>query len=205
MSSVDKPNEPRVGTYGLVDIPPYGEQGVPVRWTPFTTGDVASGALQSVTGSPKTVNPALGRLTPRPVTLQAMFNNSNAQGNNPATTYTFMSFPQVTPGKIWMVLRIGVTAPDPFTTLAGVTVLAFRSSTIPQDSNTEPPTFGDLIAVLGAVPNTSYPAWKSVFARGNERIALALKGLANSQGIQASMDIIEYDLYTYLCALTDGS
>jgi hypothetical protein len=196
---VDKPNDPVVGTYGVVELPPNGIAGSPVRAIPHSASELAKSAHASLTGSGVS-RPALGNSTPRPVTVLGSY-----QAPAAAFTYSFLSFPQCTPGKIWMVLRIGVTAPDPFTTLAGVTVLAFRSSTIPQDSNTEPPTFGDLIAVLGAVPNTSYPAWKSVFARGNERIALALKGLANSQGIQASMDIIEYDLYTYLFALTDGS
>jgi hypothetical protein len=138
----------------------------------------------------------------RATTVQATFNNSLAQGNNPATTYTFMSFPQVTPNKIWAVLRIGVTAPDPFTVLAGVSVLAFRSSTVPQDSNAEPPTFGDLIGVLGQVPNTLYPVSpRTITARGNERVVLAFKGLANAQQIQASMDVIEHDLQAYLQSL----
>src|ERR1700676_5103651 len=43
-----------------------------------------------------------------------------------ALTYCFLTFPQVTPNKVWEIIRIGVTAPDPFTTLTGVSVLAFR-------------------------------------------------------------------------------
>ena len=127
--------------------------------------------------------------TPRTVTVPGSYQSAAA-----ALTYGFLVFPQVPPKKIWMVMRVGVTAPDPFTTLAGVTVLAFRSSNMPQDSNTEPVTFGDLVGVLGSVPNTLYPAYKSTFLRGNERLNLAFKSLANLQQIQASMDVIEYDL-----------
>jgi hypothetical protein len=135
--------------------------------------------------------------TSRPVTL-----NGSYQAAAAAATYCFLVFPQVTPNKIWEIGRIGVTAPDPFTTLAGVTVLAFRSSTIPQDTSTEPPTFGDLLAVLGSVPNTSYPGgMRAPVARGNERVVLAFKGLANAQQIQASMDITEHDLQAYLLTL----
>lgn len=141
--------------------------------------------------------------TSRVSTVQASFINGLSQGNNPATTYTFMVFPQVTPNKIWNIMRIGVTAPDPFATLAGVTVLAFRNSTIPQDSNVEPTTFGDLIAVLGAVPNTTYPAFNSVVTRMHERVVLAFKGLAVSQSIQATMDIIEHDLQAYMLSLVE--
>jgi hypothetical protein len=201
MSTVDKPNEGAVGQFGVIQLPPQGAQGVPVSTLPvqFNPSAMASAAHGST--APRIGAGALGRETPRPVTVQATFNNGNAQGNNPATTYTFMSFPQVPPLKIWMVLRIGVTGPDPFATLAGVSALAFRSSTVPQDSNTEPPTFGDLIAVLGTVPNTAYPSWKSVFTRANERIVLAYKSLANSQVIQASMDVLEFDLVSFLMSL----
>jgi hypothetical protein len=137
--------------------------------------------------------------TSRPITV-----NGSYQAAATAAVYCFLVFPQVTPNKIWEIGRIGVTAPDPFTTLAGVVVLAFRSSTIPQDSTAEPPTFGDLIAVLGSVPNTSYPGGiHAPVARGNERIVLAFKGLANAQQIQASMDITEHDLQAYLLSLLD--
>jgi hypothetical protein len=135
-------------------------------------------------------------------TSRAVTVNGSYQAAAAAATYCFLSFPQVTPNKIWEITRIGVTAPDPFTTLAGVSVLAFRSSTIPQDTSTEPPTFGDLIAVLGSVPNTSYPGgMRAPVARGNERVVLAFKGLANAQQIQASMDITEHDLQAYLLSL----
>jgi hypothetical protein len=143
--------------------------------------------------------PRLDWHTSRPVTV-----NGSYQAAATAAVYCFLVFPQVTPNKIWEIGRIGVTAPDPFTTLAGVVVLAFRSSTIPQDSTAEPPTFGDLIAVLGSVPNTSYPGGiHAPVARGNERIVLAFKGLANAQQIQASMDITEHDLQAYLLSLLD--
>src|SRR6202011_175698 len=115
---------------------------------------VAAAVQVGKTAIPGLADPAphrlrLGSNTSRPVTVLGMFANGLSQGNNPATTYTFMVFPQVTPNKVWEIMRIGVTAPDPFTALAGVSVLAFRSSFIPQDSNTEPATFGDLLAVLG--------------------------------------------------------
>lgn len=146
---------------------------------------------------PASARPRLDWRTSRAVTV-----NGSYVAAATAATYSFLSFPQVTPSKIWEIIRIGVTAPDPFTTLANVSVLAFRSSTIPQDSSTEPPSFGDLIAVLGSVPNTSFPGGtKAPVARGNERIVLAFKGLANAQQIQASMDVIEHDLQAYLLAL----
>lgn len=142
---------------------------------------------------------SLEGLTSRPITVPGSYQAAAA----PAT-YGFLSFPQVTPNKIWEIMRIGVTGPDPFTALAGVSVLAFRSSLVPQDSATEPATFGDLIAVMGQVPNTTYPAWRSTIARGNERVVLAFKGLAASQTIQASMDVIEHDLSSFLRSLLWG-
>jgi hypothetical protein len=135
----------------------------------------------------------------RPLTLPGSYQAAAA----PAT-YCFLSFPQVTPNKIWEVMRVGVTGPDPFTTLAGVAVLAFRSSLVPQDSASEPSTFGDLIAVMGSVPNTTYPTWRSTIVRSNERVVLAFKGLAASQSIQASMDVIEHDLANFLDSLSWG-
>jgi hypothetical protein len=140
--------------------------------------------------------PRLGWEVSRPITVLGSYIAAAA-----ASTYCFLVFPQTTPNKIWEVMRIGVTAPDPFTTLAGVTCLAFRSSFVPQDSTAEPATFGDLIAVLGAVPNTSYPATRSVLCRGNERVVLAFKGLANAQQLQASMDVVEHDLQAFLLSL----
>jgi hypothetical protein len=136
----------------------------------------------------------LGDRTSRPVTLPGSYQGSG-------TTYGFLSFPPCTPGKIWEVLRIGATGVDPFTTLAGVTMLAFRSSFVPQDSNAEPATFGDLLAVLGSVPNTSYPSWRSTVVRQQERVILAFKGVTLAQQIQASIDVIEHDLQAYLCGL----
>lgn len=144
--------------------------------------------------------PKLSDRTSRPVTLPASY-----QTPNPAFTYAFMQFPAVSPNKIWEIFRIGVTGADPFTTLAGVTVLAYRSGVVPQDSNTEPSSFGDLIAVLGSIPNTTYPARYSVVARAAERIILAIKGLTAGQQLQASMDIIEHDAAAYLNSLLDPS
>ena len=138
--------------------------------------------------------------TSRPITLPASYQAAAA-----AATYCFMAFSQVTPGKIWEVMRIGVTGPDPFTVLAGVSVLAFRSSLVPQDSTAEPGTFGDLIAVMGQVPNTSFPSWHSTIVRANERVVLAFKGLANSQNLQGSMDVIEHDLTGFLRNLSWGN
>ena len=140
--------------------------------------------------------PRLTDRTSRPLTVVA-----NYQALAAPTTYGFLAFPAVTPGKIWEIMRIGVTGSDPFTTLAGVSVLAFRSAYVPQDSATEPATFGDLIAVLGSVPNTSYPAFHSTVARQSERVVLAFKSLAALQQIQASMDVIEHDLQCYLAGL----
>ncbi len=184
----------------------------PIRTYPTLGVDFDSAGFPGNTGNPGvsapvTVKPSenestggrarMNWTTSRPVTM-----NGSYQAAATAATYCFLVFPQVTPNKIWEIGRIGVTAPDPFTTLAGVTVLAFRSSTIPQDSNTEPPTFGDLLAVLGSVPNTSYPGgMRAPVARGNERVVLAFKGLANAQQLQASMDITEHDLQAYLLAL----
>jgi hypothetical protein len=136
----------------------------------------------------------LSDTTSRPITLPGSYQGSG-------TTYGFLAFPPCTPGKIWEVLRIGVTGSDPFTTLAGVTVLAYRSSFVPQDSATEPATFGDLLAVLGSIPNTSYPAWKSTVVRQQERVVLAFKGLAVNIQVQASIDVIEHDLQCYLAGL----
>lgn len=143
---------------------------------------------------------ALGELISRPVTLSASY-----QTPTPAFTYAFIQFPAVTPNKIWEVFRIGVTGSDPFTSLAAVSVLAYRSSVVPQDSNTEPPSFGDLIGVLGTIPNTSYPGRYSVVARASERIILAIKGLTVGTQIQASIDIIEHDANKYLVSLLDAS
>lgn len=145
---------------------------------------------------PVGTRPRLGWETSRPVTLPGSY-----QAPAVAFTYSFLNFPVVTPNKIWEIMRFGVTAPDPFTALAGVSVLAFRTTFQPQDSNTEPQTFGDLLAVLGSVPNTSYPATRSVVVRGFERIVLAFKGLANNQQIQASIDVVEHDLQAYLLSL----
>jgi hypothetical protein len=146
---------------------------------------------------PSGTRPALNWDTSRVVTLPGSY-----QAPAVAFTYSFLSFPVVSPDKIWEVMRFGVTAPDPFTVLAGVSVLAFRATFVPQDSNTEPQTFGDLMAVLGGVPNTSFPsARRPPVCRGMERIVLAFKGLANNQQIQASLDVVEHDLQAYLLSL----
>lgn len=147
---------------------------------------------------PKRLQP-LGDRTSRPITLPLSYQTPAV-----ASTYSFAEFPPVSPGKIWEIMRIGVSGNDPFTTLAGVTVLAYRSSLVPQDSNNEPGYFGDLLAVLGSVPNTSYPAWRSTVARQAERVVLAFKGLVAGQQIQASMDAIEHDLDAYLRSLINA-
>jgi hypothetical protein len=146
---------------------------------------------------PVGTRPRLGGDTSRPVTLPGSY-----QAASTAFTYCFLNFPVCTPNKIWEIMRFGVTAPDPFTILAGVSVLAFRTTFQPQDSNTEPATFGDLLAVLGSVPNTSYPATRSVLIRGFERVVLCFKGLANNQQLQASIDVVEHDLQSYLLSLS---
>ena len=165
--------------------------------------DVVAGAsldIGKTTDLPSGVRPALNWNTSRPVTMPGSY-----QAPATALTYSFLSFPVVSPNKIWEVMRFGVTAPDPFTVLAGVSVLAFRATFVPQDSNTEPQYFGDLLAVLGGVPNTSYPATRRPpVVRGMERIVLAFKGLANAQQIQASIDVIEHDLQAYLMALASA-
>lgn len=114
------------------------------------------------------------------------------------TTYGFLAFPQVTPGKIWEVLRIGVTPTDIFTTLAGVVVVAVRTSTVPQDTSSEPASFGDVVAPSGQVPNTTYPGRYGVMVRSNERIVLALRGVSAGAQLAASMDIIEHDMMAFL-------
>lgn len=144
--------------------------------------------------------PKMGDRTSRPVTLSASY-----QTPTPAFTYAFIQFPAVSPNKIWEVYRLGITGSDPFTTIGGVTVLAYRSGVVPQDSNTEPSSFGDLIAVLGSIPNTTYPARYAVVARAAERIILAIKGLTAGAQIQASIDIIEHDATAYLNSLLDPS
>ena len=174
----------------MLDLPP-GTDGVPVA---HTASDLAMRTRQA--HYPKPIARDSSAVASRMVTIIASY-----QGQNPALTYEFCVFPAVTPMKVWEVLRIGVSGNDPFTTLAGVNCLAFRSAVEPQDSNSEPATFGDLIAVLGQVPNTSYPPARSVFVRGMERVNLCLKGLANGQLIQASMDVVEHDLATYLQSL----
>ena len=156
---------------------------------------VVAGAAVGVGAQTRPDAPArLTDRTSRPITLPGSYQGSG-------TTYGFLAFPPCTPGKIWEVMRIGVTGSDPFTTLAGVSVLAYRSSFMPQDSATEPATFGDLLAVLGSVPNTSYPSWRSTVVRQQERVILAFKGVALAQQIQASIDVIEHDLQAYLCGL----
>ncbi len=179
---------------------PHHHRNEPASDGEFGVG-VAVGAAVSVGQSAARFvrGHSLGHLTSRPVTVPGSYQAAAA-----AATYCFMSFPQVTPGKIWEIMRIGVTGPDPFTALAGVSVLAFRSSLVPQDSATEPSTFGDLIAVMGQVPNTTYPTWRSTIARANERIVLAFKGLANGQTLQGSMDVIEHDLESFLRSLLWG-
>lgn len=141
----------------------------------------------------------LGRLdkrTSRMVTVPGSY-----QAAATALTYCFLSFVPVSPFKVWQVTRIGVTGPDPFTSLAGVTVAAFKGITVPQDSNTEPQTFGDLLAVLGSVPNTTFPMFGSITLRSSERVFLVFKGLANAQQIQASMDVVEHDQAVYLATI----
>src|ERR1035437_2620419 len=165
-------------------------------------GLVAGAAVQLGGQAPKfTRGHMLTDLTSRPITLPGSYQATAGA----AATYCFLSFPQVTPGKIWEVMRIGITGPDPFTVLAGVSVLAFRTSFVPQDSAAAPGTFGDLLAVMGQVPNTSFPAWHSTIVRANERVVLAFKGLAAGQSLQGSMDVIEHDLPIFLRGLTWSS
>jgi hypothetical protein len=184
----------------LADLLFYGG-GVPMvyKFPEVDLGAAASVALEigKTTEIPLGTRSRLGGETSRPVTVIGSY-----QAAATAAIYCFLVFPQVTPNKIWEITRIGVTAPDPFTVLAGVSVMAFRSSTVPQDSTAEPQTFGDLLAVLGGVPNTSFPGGaRAPVARGNERIVLAFKGLANNQQLQASMDVFEHDLQEYMLRL----
>lgn len=142
---------------------------------------------------------AAGRISTmasRPATVVASYQASSTQ-----PTYGFLVFPQVTPGKIWVICRIGVSGNDPFTVIAGASALAYRSATIPQDSSVEPATFGDLLGVIGQIPNTYYPPTTNIYARGNERVVVAMRGLPNGQQIQGSMDIIEHDLNCFLANL----
>jgi hypothetical protein len=120
----------------------------------------------------------------------------------PTTTFGFLVFPQVTPGKIWEILRIGAYSGDMWDVLAGVTMVAFRTASIPQDSNNEPGVLGDLLAAGGQVPNTIYPI-RYILARGNERVVLGFEGLVAGTQITASMDIIEHDYETFLRSIDE--
>jgi hypothetical protein len=117
--------------------------------------------------------------------------------------FCFLALPAVTPGKIWEVLRIGVTSPDPFTSLTGVgvTALAYRSAFVPQDSNKEPSSFGDLISVLGVVPSVIFSPHRAVLIRGSERVIFVFQMLPSLQQIQASMDVIEHDTSEFMRSL----
>src|ERR1051326_6522298 len=57
--------------------------------------------------------------------------NQNKQAANPALTYTFLDMGGPNAGKIWDVRRYAVSGPDPFTTLTGVSVIAFTAGIVP--------------------------------------------------------------------------
>ena len=113
-----------------------------------------------------------------------------------ALTYGFLAFPAPTPGKIWEILEICVSGQDPFTTIAGQ-ALAYVAQQVPQDSNNEPAGFPQMIGVPVTIPNVLEKARRSTILRGNDRVILCMKGLANAAQIQASMSIIEHDMATY--------
>jgi hypothetical protein len=118
-----------------------------------------------------------------------------------ATAWAFLSFPQVTPGKIWEVKRFAVWAmPDPSVVLAGVSVIAYIDSQVPQDGSNAP-GIGDMIASAQQVPNTSSPLIRSTILRENERLILAMKGLANNQVIGAVLAILEHDKAVYMSGM----
>lgn len=156
--------------------------------------EVGAAIVASVNGDRERLRRKRDRM-PRVVTLPGSYVGSG-------TTFGYLSFPQTTPGKIWEVLRIGACSGDPFDVLTG-TMIAFRSATIPQDSNNEPGPLGDLIAVGGQIPNTSYPGRYACLTRANERVVLAFEGIAAGAQITASIDVIEHDFEAFLMGLDE--
>ena len=126
---------------------------------------------------------------------------SSYNAQNPALTYGFLEFPSPTRDKVWELLRVSASGPDPFTVLAGVSMIAFVSQQSYQDSATEPPGFPDLLAGAGSVPNTLYIGRRTCIIRSVDNVILCFKGLANAQEIQGSIAVIEHDYATFIRSL----
>jgi hypothetical protein len=197
--TVDKANDEGTGTYGVVAVPTYGGQATPV-------GE-GKGSDTFIPGLRPTTYPHTGLGIK---TASRLYNDVSRiveipmsyQAQNPALTYGFGYFPQVTPGKIWEVLKISAQQNDPWAAALANALLAFRMPQQLQDVTAEPPSFGAFLGSLGtlaAAPGiVTFAGGKVIYVQGNERVALVSKGLANGVQLIGSMEVIEHEKETFL-------
>jgi hypothetical protein len=114
-------------------------------------------------------------------------------------TYTFMAFEWVPQGKIWEIIRVSVVQADPFTAVAGTTLL-YVSTQVPQDSATEP-SFPDMFVAPVAMPVLATVTRRQVMLQEKERVIACMKSLPANQQVLGSMLVIEYDRATFLSQL----
>lgn len=133
------------------------------------------------------------RRWPRIQTIPGSYAGAAAQ-----PTYGYMPFQGPTQGRLWEVVTLRVSGPDPFTTIANCNMAAFVGSEVPQDASAEPPLFPELILMPGQVPNTAFFGRHVVQLRSTERVIVVFKGLPNNQQIQAWLGIIDHDYEQYL-------
>jgi len=108
--------------------------------------------------------------------------------------YIYLDGPSSSAG-VWELMRLWVSGPDPFATLAGVSVVCFiASSGNPfSNSNTEPSNFGQILEPSSGVPNSLLYGRRQTVLLPGEKIALAIKGAAANQVILAGGLAIEFD------------
>lgn len=123
---------------------------------------------------------------------------------NPALTYGFKAFLGPTIERVFEIRRLVVYAADPFTTLAAGTVIVFKASAPPQDSNTEPNAWGDLILTSSQIPNTASFGRHELVLQPREQLILGFKGLANGQQVFARLAVWDYDRAQYYSMVGGG-
>lgn len=123
------------------------------------------------------------------------------QSQAAAPTYSFLSFPPVTNGKLWELLKVAASGTDPFTAQASPW-FGFVAQDTPQDSAVEPPFPDMLFPPFATLPNVYYIASRRGYILNPlERVVLCFKSLPNTFAVTGSLHAIEHDAERYMMEL----